>query len=308
MSNQFHSSRRPRFKLIASVLILIASLILIAIWVGSRSPGAPNPGLANPAVNAQPLLPIESNDVVSGDGHYPGADEPDSVDPSPEVKIDNTAADDTDEDFSPVFTGNQFKQLFDEAELDNLATTGDPPAIVDNPEIDQRIRQIAVERGYQLRPMPTDVSKLVLVEGDRHRLQPAAAAAYYDLRAAAAADGLTIWLVSAYRSYDYQRPLFLRGVSAPYNNDDVFERLKTVALPGYSKHHTGYAIDLAEGNFIFDEFLKSASYTWLSADNYANVTRHGWIPSYPPDADNQGPDPESWEFVYVGQPDSVSAR
>ena len=250
--------------------------------------------------------PSSSEAPDDSDEEVEDADDTDVADESDRPPSSSEAPDDSPAGPYPVFTGNQFKQLFDEVELDNLATVGDLPAIVGNPETDQRVRQIAVERGYRPRPMPADVSKLVLAEGDRHRLQPAAAEAYHDLRAAAAADGLTIWLVSAYRSYDYQGPLFLRGVSAPYSDDDVFERLKTVAIPGYSKHHTGYAIDLAEGNFVFDEFIESASYTWLSADNYANARRHGWIPSYPPDADNQGPDPEPWEFVYVGQQYLVS--
>src|SRR5690606_25521512 len=34
--------------------------------------------------------------------------------------------------------------------------------------------------------------------------------------------------------------------------------------------------------------------------NYANAKRFGFIPSYPPDGGKQGPEPEPWEFVWVG--------
>ena len=200
-----------------------------------------------------------------------------------------------------IFNGNQFNQLFDEAKLQNLNTVSDPPYITGDPQTDARIRQIAIERGYRQRPMPADISRLVLAEGDRHYLQPEAAQAYLDLKNAAEAEGMIIWLVSAYRSYDYQRPLFLRDLTPAYTDDEIFEQLKLVAIPGYSKHHTGYTVDLAEGQHTFAAFAGTISYRWLSANNYENAKRHGWIPSYPPDAEKQGPDPEPWEFVYVGR-------
>ena len=201
-----------------------------------------------------------------------------------------------------IFDGDGFRRLFEEADLENLDSLSNQlPAITEDRQIDERMRQIAIERGYHRRPMPTDVSKLVLVEGDRHRLQPKAAKAYLDLKDAAMAAGLRISLTSAYRDYDYQRPLFLRKLASNYADDHVFECLKAVAIPGYSKHHTGYTVDLAEGEYILEKFTESESYKWLTADNFKNAKRHGWIPSYPPDAEKQGPDPEPWEFVYVGQ-------
>ncbi len=201
-----------------------------------------------------------------------------------------------------IFDGDGFRRLFEEADLENLDSLSNQlPAITEDRQIDERMRQIAIERGYHRRPMPTDVSKLVLVEGDRHRLQPKAAKAYLDLKDAAMAAGLRISLTSAYRNYDYQRPLFLRKLASNYADDHVFECLKAVAIPGYSKHHTGYTVDLAEGQHTFVAFAGTVSYKWLSANNYENAKRYGWIPSYPPDAEKQGPDPEPWEFVYVGQ-------
>lgn len=224
----------------------------------------------------------------------------DQQDSKDDPDIQPGSGDETAEVYS-VFDGNQFKQLFNEADLENLATPSQPPTITGDPETDRRIQQVALNRGYRLRPMPEDVSRLVLVEGDRHLLQPEAAQAYLDLKAAAAADGLTIWLVSAYRDYDRQRNIFLGKATAPYNDEEVFEILKRVSVPGYSKHHTGYTIDIAEGKHLFDDFVGTKSHQWISADNYLNAKKYGWIPSYPPDGGKQGPDPEAWEFVYVGR-------
>ena len=322
-------NQRSGSRLLLGVLILALVAVGVMILAGSLDrvdPEAKDPVPVLPAIDqpeneavaAEPEIIPDLPEVVDSppaeSNNLTDPDETDIVDtdpPDPEVKPDTAPEEPlpvisqpeeepAEPDNYQTFTGDQFNQLFNQVELPNLALLGDPPVIVDDNEADGRIRQIALDRGYRHRPEPADIAQLVLVEGDRHRLQPEAAQAYEDLRAAAAAEGLTIWLVSAYRSYDYQRTLFLRQVEAPYPDEVIFNRLKLVALPGYSKHHTGYTIDIAEGNLVFGDFAKSASYTWLSVNNYENAKRHGWIPSYPPDAIDQGPDPEPWEFTYVG--------
>ncbi|MYB40015.1 M15 family metallopeptidase [Candidatus Saccharibacteria bacterium] len=208
---------------------------------------------------------------------------------------------DTD-DTAMTVDNDRYRRLFDAAELPNLQALSDsPPVITGDTATDDRIRRIAEGRGYRRRPEPADVSKLVLAEGSFHYLQPEAAQAYWDLRDAMAADGIAVRLTSAYRDYDRQRQIFLGNVASPYADISVFELLKTVSIPGYSKHHTGYAVDLGEGSeFTFHRFAESASYRWLLADDYANARKYGWIPSYPPGVSAQGPNPEPWEFVYVG--------
>ena len=88
----------------------------------------------------------------------------------------------------------------------------------------------------------------------------------------------------------------MRGTS-----DEALDLLmQTVAVPGYSKHHTGYAVDLRRGPASLFAFRDSAAYAWLSENNFANAMAHGWLPSYPDGVDDLGPEPEPWEFVYVG--------
>ncbi len=38
----------------------------------------------------------------------------------------------------------------------------------------------------------------------------------------------------------------------------------------------------------------------MAADNYRVAKQFGFIPSYPSGAGAQGPEPEPWEYVYVG--------
>jgi len=76
--------------------------------------------------------------------------------------------------------------------------------------------------------------------------------------------------------------------------------LATTAIPGYSRHHTGYTVDIGCGNEPAIAFELTVCFDWLSANNYKNAKTYGWIPSYPEGAGQQGPEPETWEYVWVG--------
>ena len=197
----------------------------------------------------------------------------------------------------PRFTGSQFNELFTRTLLPNLSPVSDAPLIVDAGEMDEQIRDLAEGRGYMRRPLPDDHASLRELRNGVS-LQRPAAAAWLALQQDAAEHGLRLRLVSAYRGHRYQRVVFLRPLTAPYRLDDLAARMRWSAPPGYSKHHTGYAIDISQAGF--SSFGGSPAYRWLAADNFANAKRHGWIPSYPPDGGRQGPEPEPWEFTYVG--------
>ena len=54
----------------------------------------------------------------------------------------------------PTFTGPEFSQIFNTANLPNLESIGSVPAITHSEELDQWIRERAEERGYRRRPLP----------------------------------------------------------------------------------------------------------------------------------------------------------
>lgn len=197
----------------------------------------------------------------------------------------------------PSFTGPEFNDLFTKAMLPNLSPISDVPPIVDSGELDELLRAMAEERGYRRRPLPDDHSSLRLLRNGA-ALQRPAASAWLALQQDAAEHGFRLRLVSAYRGHQYQREVFLRPLTAPYRLESLAARMRFSAPPGYSKHHTGYAIDIRQVGH--GDFGESPAYEWLAADNFANAKKHGWIPSYPPDGGRQGPVPEPWEFTYVG--------
>ncbi len=198
----------------------------------------------------------------------------------------------------PEYTGDQFKALYDYAvsnELPNLSPPQGRLEITGDPELDDRIWELAAERGYVLRPLAGDG----LGSADGVPMQPQAAAAWAELKSAARDAGMSFIVSSAYRSPATQRTQFnskLRGTS----DEAIDSALTWYSIPGTSKHHSGYALDFRYSNGTFGEFRDTPDYAWLAADNFANAKRFGFIPSYPDDVSAQGPNPEPWEFVWVG--------
>jgi len=104
---------------------------------------------------------------------------------------------------------------------------------------------------------------------------------------------------------------------APWSNQQIldgkaqlfiFNELAKHSIPGYSKHHTGYTVDLGcRENGILKKysgpkgFATSKCFVWLKKNNYHNAKRFGFIPSYPKGPKKQGPNPESWEYVWMGR-------
>ena len=131
------------------------------------------------------------------------------------------------------------------------------------------------------------------------KMHPEAAAALLNMVAAARADG--IWLVpaSGFRTFAQQRTLFTTQVAKKGSPEAA---AKISAPPGYSEHHTGYAIDLADGNSpqnqdISPAFVNTPAYRWL----VNNAAAYSFELSFP--ANNpQGVSFEPWHWRYVGSP------
>ncbi len=171
---------------------------------------------------------------------------------------------------------------------------------------------MAEARGYHLTSIPVQAIVKInepLLNGD-DLLQPLAAQAWSDIKASAKKAGYPLTLISAYRSPEYQRNLFTQRlyahgvtadqVAAGKADAAVQDTLSHAAVPGYSRHHTGYTVDM----WCDDKstsFLTSSCYRWISVSNYQNAKENGWIPSYPAGTSDQGPEPEPWEYVWVGR-------
>lgn len=200
----------------------------------------------------------------------------------------------------PTYRGAQLVALYDYAVaevLPNLEPATGFSAVTGDEEVDTRIWRQARARGYVPRPVVASTELLATVDGVP--MQPQAAAAWLELKAAARDAGLRFVVSSAYRSPASQRTQFLSKLEG--SSDAAIDAALTwYSIPGGSKHHGGYALDFRYQDGTFAEFRNTPDYQWLAADNFHNPKRFGFIPSYPDDVTDQGPNPEPWEFVWVG--------
>jgi len=109
-------------------------------------------------------------------------------------------------------------------------------------------------------------------------LRRSAARGWQRLQLAAAAEGVALDAISGYRSHAYQLGIFERKRARGLAVDDI---LQVNAAPGYSEHHSGFALDIGTpGEPPAEEsFEHTAAFAWLQG----NAGRFGFQLSYPRD-------------------------
>ena len=135
-------------------------------------------------------------------------------------------------------------------------------------------------------------------------LQTVACDAFLEMQKAAAADGVTVWMQSGYRSVAYQTKLYEKKTQ--YYRDKGFEeaaaREKAAAIvnpPGYSEHNCGLAADLnsPEHTGLDEGFENTAAFRWLCQ----HAGEYGFILRYPKGAEEKTEITyEPWHWRYVG--------
>lgn len=123
------------------------------------------------------------------------------------------------------------------------------------------------------------------------KILPEAQSAFEEMQAAAKKDGITLTIVSGFRSYSYQGTLYNNYVARDGKADaDTYS-----ARPGYSEHQTGLAMDLNNASRYFNG---SKEAKWIAA----NCWKYGFIIRYPEGKqDITGYMYESWHVRYLGK-------
>jgi D-alanyl-D-alanine carboxypeptidase len=100
------------------------------------------------------------------------------------------------------------------------------------------------------------------VFGREQQLAPRAAMAWQHMQTAAAAQGIELQAVSAWRSVSYQCEVLRRKLAKGLSMEEI---LQVSAAPGFSEHHSGYAIDITTpGCAVLEEaFEQSPAFRWL---------------------------------------------
>ncbi len=123
-----------------------------------------------------------------------------------------------------------------------------------------------------------------------------------EMTQAAAEDGVTLVPISGFRTEAEQNELFF-GVKAE-RGQQTATRAALSAPPGYSEHHTGYAVDLGDGDrsdadleFTFEE---TKAFKWLK-DHAAHYSFEMSFPKNNP----MGVSYEPWHWRFVGDRQSL---
>ena len=135
-------------------------------------------------------------------------------------------------------------------------------------------------------------------------LQTEAADAFLAMQAAAAKEGVTIWMQSGYRSVSYQTNLYEKKTNyyKQQGYDDAKAKEMAAAIvnpPGYSEHNCGLAADLnsPEHTGLDEGFENTAAFRWLCQ----HAGEYGFILRYPKGAEEKTEITyEPWHWRYVG--------
>lgn len=136
----------------------------------------------------------------------------------------------------------------------------------------------------------------------RIKLRESAAIRFREMVAAARRDGVRLVPLSGFRGIEEQNYLFF-GVKAR-QGESARERAEVSAPPGYSEHHTGYAVDIGDATRpdadLQPAFEQTSAARWLQD----NAARFNFELSFPRN-NPQGIRYEPWHWRFVGDRDSL---
>lgn len=168
-----------------------------------------------------------------------------------------------------------------------------PPQYVNDP----LSLTMIVNKKFQLRPdfSPGDLRTVHVPRTADEALRTEAATQLEKLFASASAQGVSLTMNSAYRSYATQELLYGRIVAA----QGVVAADTQSARPGFSEHQSGLSADVAQAS----GFSAGAAANWIAA----HCHEFGYIVRYPKGKEAiTGYQYESWHIRYVGTPLSTT--
>ena len=120
---------------------------------------------------------------------------------------------------------------------------------------------------------------------------------FKEMQFLAAKKGISLKLLSGYRSIDLQRDIFYENKSI--RNQTAIERSRDSAPPGYSEHSTGYAIDVGDGNYPNTHFEVEFEQTPAFKFMKRFASKYHFVLSFPLN-NKQGVTYEPWHWRFEG--------
>jgi D-alanyl-D-alanine carboxypeptidase len=148
---------------------------------------------------------------------------------------------------------------------------------------------------------PVDTLVPIVADGSI-KLRQAAAAKFTDMVAAAQSEGIDLLPISGFRTIQDQEYLFFDMKAQ--RGQQTTERAEVSAPPGYSEHHTGYAVDIGDGDRsdtdLQTTFENTDAFRWLQQ----NAAYFSFELSFPQN-NSFGVSYEPWHWRFVGDRDSL---
>lgn len=159
-------------------------------------------------------------------------------------------------------------------------------------------KEYALPKNYKPEKLVTpDVVFNLITYDERTLMRPEAADALENLFDEAKREGVILYGISGYRSYERQYKIFTNNIVNKGKN----YTLRYSAVPGTSEHQTGLAIDVSAESLDFKlsaNFASSPEGIWLAE----NAHNYGYIIRYPEGNEKiTGYAFEPWHIRYVGK-------
>jgi zinc D-Ala-D-Ala carboxypeptidase len=125
-------------------------------------------------------------------------------------------------------------------------------------------------------------------------LEPETLQAWQAMRQHARESDIALHAISGFRSVHYQAGIIRRKLQ---RGQSVAQILRVSAAPGYSEHHSGRAMDLADqpDSTLEESFAQTPAFAWLTQC----APRFGFRMSFP-ENNRHGISYEPWHWCYVG--------
>lgn len=177
---------------------------------------------------------------------------------------------------------------------------------VDNSQVKQEVKPLDSDSNsllghFAYTEVPAAELEPIVANGSI-KLHKAAARQFKAMRQAARTAGVVLVPISGFRSVQDQQHLFF-DIKAQ-RLQTATKRAEVSAPPGYSEHHTGYAVDIGDGaapaTNLNPNFEQTKAFQWLAA----NASRYNFELSFPKN-NPQGVSYEPWHWRFVGDRDSL---
>lgn len=279
MHRNYKKQTVPPIFVVGVVVVVIVAVILMAVLGAFGKKG-------NESASSLISVEIESKDI-----HYLG----ETLQSSDVASTESTVT--SDKPTSSNKSSSSSKPTY--------SSSSAPSQIVNAyvPKGDWRL--IIANKQY---PLPESYKVNVSYVSGNYRLDSRIADAYKEMIAAAKKDGVSLNIISGFRTFSGQTSLFNNKVNQYRNQGYSTEKAKElaaqyVAPPGTSEHLTGLAVDLISPTWynthssLTSDFENTEQFKWL----YANCAKYGFILRYPKDKVNiTGYNYEPWHYRYVG--------